>query len=359
MKVTFLRLKGGTKGGAETYLDRLKRGVERGGVETAEVNCTLPRSLPGWLRLTLFVFKSCRRKRENDCYFSLERVPCADIYRAGDGVHRVFLKRVPKPFWYLNPLHWAILYLERQTFLRAKRVIANSKMVKKEILEHFPVPAEKVEVVYNGVPLPEEWRGEEEQLRRELGIPSKIPVILLVGSGFKRKGVEPALQLLSMLPGEWRFVVVGKEKRLSYYRKLAERLGVAERTIFTGPRSDVERFYRLASILLLPTFYDPFANVTLEGAGYGVVPITTRFNGAAEVLPERWVMESPTDTSILPYLSRLIADPLLLRQEGELARQIAERYPIENNVEATLRVVKGVCGNRTGDGEKRGKNGRE
>ncbi|MEO1942148.1 MAG: glycosyltransferase family 4 protein [Campylobacterales bacterium] len=347
MEITFLRLKRNRFGGAERYLERLITQLSKRNIWIKNCHSSLSHWVPGWLRVLHFNFICCWKKPPHTLYFSLERVLCSDIYRAGDGVHKKFLQLVPKKGWWLNPLHWVYLSIEPHLFRRARRIIANSNLVKRQILECYPeVPREKIKVIYNGVPVPEKVRKGEPELRRELGIGEDEVVLLFVGSGFKRKGVRELLHLLPHLSpdlrGEWRLVVVGKEKRLSKYQQLARDLGLEGEILFTGPRSDIERFYRMGDILILPTYYDPFANVVLEGLVHANVVFTTQQNGASEILPVRWVMESPTDPTFLPRLERLIESPTYLRQEQKLAREIGSSFSIERNVEETLKVIEEV-----------------
>ncbi|RYD60553.1 MAG: hypothetical protein EOP84_36855, partial [Verrucomicrobiaceae bacterium] len=94
-----------------------------------------------------------------DVLFSLERVLACDCYRAGDGVHAAWLqRRAPYESWLRawwrsrDNKHHEILKLEETMFKgeSARAVIANSEMVKAEIVKHFDYPAERVHVIYNG-----------------------------------------------------------------------------------------------------------------------------------------------------------------------------------------------------------------
>ena len=77
--------------------------------------------------------------------------------------------------------------------------------------------------------------------------------------------------------------VVGKGNPAPYQRQ-ARRLGVAERLKFWGPQADLAPFYQAATVLALPTIYDPCSNVVLEALACGTPVITTTANGAAEFL---------------------------------------------------------------------------
>src|SRR5207302_8084764 len=97
-----------------------------------------------------------------DALMSLERVWRCDVYRAGDGVHQAWLNRRRK---FEMPLqrfvrgmsrkHQEIVGLEESLFAKggAGRVIANSEMVKNEIIDLYRYPADKIDIVRTGVPL--------------------------------------------------------------------------------------------------------------------------------------------------------------------------------------------------------------
>ena len=142
---------------------------------------------------------------------SYERLLCCDIYRAGDGVHRVWLDewlRDASAFkrWRVesNFYHRYLLDIERRLFaspwLRA--VICNSKMVRDEIHERFGLSLEKLPVIYNAVDsdvFSPELKQHRAVVRQKLGVPDTATVFLLVGSGYARKGVATAIQALTRL----------------------------------------------------------------------------------------------------------------------------------------------------------------
>ena len=102
--------------------------------------------MPSWLRIILFNLQVCLTKKDR-FYFSLERIICPDVYRAGDGVHKVFLRIEKKSK--LNPLHPIYLFLEKRCFNNAKRIIANSNMIKDEIISTYGINPNKIDVIYD------------------------------------------------------------------------------------------------------------------------------------------------------------------------------------------------------------------
>jgi UDP-glucose:(heptosyl)LPS alpha-1,3-glucosyltransferase len=315
MKIALLRPRVTARGGAETTLSYLVRGLVAAGhqvvVYGTEPEAAAQAALgPGvgydrvpvhggkTLRLFSFVLNSRRRLSQAgpQVVFSLERVPGAQVYRAGDGCHREWLaRRTPylspaaRAAQGLSPFHRLMLLLERRLFTHPglRRVIANSHQVQEEVIRHYGVDPAHVRVIFNGLdrqrfqPLASDAR---EALRQRLGAPADGKVILFVGSGFERKGLTYLVEALGRLTDKaTQLWVVGKG-RPAPYQRLAESLGVAGRVRFWGPVAETAPFYQAAAVLALPTIYDPCSNVVLEALACGTPVVTTLANGAAEFI---------------------------------------------------------------------------
>ena len=166
-------------------------------IEHQILHSLFPKFLPSWIRVILFNFQVNLTKK-NKFYYSLDRITCPDIYRAGDGVHKVFLTIEKKST--LNLLHPIYLYLERQCFKNAKYIIANSKMVKQQIIDCYNISPNKINVIYNGIELKKiNYKESFRKLSKEFIIKQDQSILLFVGSGFKRKGVSEFLQIFSKL----------------------------------------------------------------------------------------------------------------------------------------------------------------
>jgi UDP-glucose:(heptosyl)LPS alpha-1,3-glucosyltransferase len=235
-----------------------------------------------------------------DIVQSHERLPCCDVYRAGDGVHRQWLENrgraagaLARLADRLSPYHRYVLDAEARLFAspRLKAVICNSRMVREEIRKWFDVPEEKLHVVYNGVDLdafvPELREAHRARVRAELGVPETAKVFLHVGSGFARKGVGTAIAALSKLADRSaRLFVVGADRSAGAMRAAAARAGVAERVHFAGGQEDVKPWYGAADCFVLATLYDPFPNAALEALASGLPAIVSGQCGAAELVKE-------------------------------------------------------------------------
>jgi UDP-glucose:(heptosyl)LPS alpha-1,3-glucosyltransferase len=376
MRIALLRQRVTATGGAETTLGYLVQGLATfghavtvyGADREPEARAALgPRAdyvrVPVWggktLRLIAFALNSRRLldSSGSQLVFSLERILNPQVYRAGDGCHREWLaRRAPyQPAWdratqQLSLFHQTMLILERRLFAfpGLKRVIANSRQVRDEVIRHYGVAPKNIRVIYNGLdrkrfkPLAAEERAE---VRHGLGAPDNGEIILFVGSGFARKGLSYLLQAFSGLKDrDCELWVVGKG-RTAPYQRLVARLGLADRVRFWGPLRETAPYYQAATVLALPTLYDPCSNVVLEALACGTPVITTAANGAAEFLTpgeNGAIVPQPDD---IAGLREALAE-FLDRGEAPQTRQRATAAVIdlswEDTIAQTLEVLEEV-----------------
>ena len=239
------------------------------------------------------------RKQHFDLVQSHERLVCSsefDIYRAGDGVHREWLKQRGRiQPWYaqwathLHPYHWYTRYAEKKLFESShlKAVICNSRMVRDEILNHFTISPDKLHVIYSGVDTQRFHPSvvqHRHSIRQRYSVPEDTPLFLMVGSGFVRKGVPITIEAISTIPNA-QLMIVGKDKNMGRYHKLATQLA-AGRVHFAGVQDDVRPFYGAADALILPALYDPLPNVLLEAMACGLPVVTSTKCGGAELIEQ-------------------------------------------------------------------------
>lgn len=240
------------------------------------------------------------KKQQYEIVFGLDRTRFQTHLRAGNGVHRVFLKqrKLTDSFMRrlsikLNPLHNLILSMEKHAFEHPKLecLFTNSHMVKKEILSHYKVNENKVHVVHNGVEWHEmakdfeNWIEKKAKVAKALHLDPTDYHFLFVGNDYRRKGLDVLLRALSLIKiPHVHLSVIGKDKNLKSYIQYAEKLGIAKKVSFYGPQQDIRKFYQLSDSLVIPSFYDPFANVTVEALAMGLHVISSTYNGGHEIL---------------------------------------------------------------------------
>jgi UDP-glucose:(heptosyl)LPS alpha-1,3-glucosyltransferase len=279
-----------------------------------------------------------------DVLLSLERIWRCDVYRAGDGVHRAWLERrraLAGPWQQLSQLfnrkHAVTLLLEEALFARrsAKRVIANSRLVREEIIRCYDYPSENIDVVYNGLPL-ESWRRDEQdraRTRETLGLGKDDVMVLFAGSGWERKGLRFAVEAVERQDKQMKFLVAGRGESGKFSSSRARFLGVVR---------EMASLYHAADIFLLPTVYDPFSNACLEALAAGRPVVTTRANGFAEIVENGkhgTIVDDPCDIEALSAALEFWSDPARRAQAQVDNLALAAQFDISRNVSETLAIL--------------------
>ena len=270
-----------------------------------------------------------------DVVQSHERTLHQHVYRAGEGCHRGYL--ASGAALRKRPIYDRVMQaLEARVFAGTPRVVAIARRGKREIERLYAVDPARVSVIYNGVDLerfhPDHAAAHRAPTRGEAGIGSGDRVLLFVGSGYERKGLATAIEALPHLIGT-RLAVIGRGDE-TRYRRLAARLGVAERIRWLGLRQDVLRWYAAADLLVLPTRYEPFGNVHLEALASGLPVLTTTAAGGSELIEEGKngaVIEPGEPSALAAAVNRLLAE----NRAGlaEAARRAAEPFTYQRQAE--------------------------
>jgi UDP-glucose:(heptosyl)LPS alpha-1,3-glucosyltransferase len=372
LQIVFVRRGYSPSGGAETYLKRLARGVVEAGHDAQLVatnewpDAEWPFGSITHLRSKSPIefaseLKRIRARIGSHVLCSLERVWDCDVYRAGDGVHRAWLDRrrkfdlpLKRFVRTLGSKHHDLLRLEQSLFSdrNAGRVIVASQMVKDEIVNFYGYPAEKIDLVRNGVPL-EKFRFNpelREKSREESNLKPDQTAILFAGSGWERKGLLFALEVAALCKDrKMRLLVAGrgnarpyKAKRLRFWRE--------DPIQFLGEVADMVRVYAAADIFILPTIYDPFSNACLEALACGLPVITTRSNGFSEIIEggvHGSVVDDAGDLIALRDAIRLWSDPSRRAAARCANSQLAAQFDISKNVDQTLGIVRSAAKQET------------
>ncbi|HEY3790053.1 MAG TPA: glycosyltransferase family 4 protein, partial [Urbifossiella sp.] len=249
--------------------------------------------------------------------------------------------------WF-DPAAWSFAKLERKQYLGPNRplIVVNSKMVQRHFEQFYGVPAESVRVVYSAID-PGRFAADDRLKRRHeerdrWGVSPDDTVGLFVAMNYRLKGLAPLIRAAALVPRAkpFKLAIVGHPK-FGQYRRLAERLGVADRIAFLGHRGDPKEAYFAADFLVHPTFYDPCSLVALEALACGLPVITSRFNGASELLSppaDGLVIDDPHDAAALAGAMGKMLDRGYRVAASQAARQTGNRWTFEHHYRALLDV---------------------
>ncbi len=249
--------------------------------------------------------------------------------------------------WLPGALNQAIHSVEWWMTYQARRVITCSDHMRWEVTRLFELPADKVEVIRNGVDAAA-WRSDRETVaaasRRYAG---EGPLLLFSGRLEYEKGVQTVLTALPRLrrrhPG-LRLLVAGRGTQEQALRAEARRLRLGRSVQFVGwlDEPELAAVAAAADVAVMPSLYEPFGLVALEDAAAGTPVVATDRGGLAEVVGglETGLTVPPEDPGALALaIDRLLSDDILARRIGREARRtVARDFSWDSVAERTART---------------------
>jgi UDP-glucose:(heptosyl)LPS alpha-1,3-glucosyltransferase len=218
-----------------------------------------------------------------DAVVGFNKMPGLDVYYAADGCFAA--KVSSRSFWYRCAGRCrTYLRLERSVFHKQAKteILLISEREKVFYTDHYGTSEHRFHLLPPGISkdclAPKNAAVVRAELRAELAIGLDHNVVLMVGSGFRTKGVDRAVRAISSLPPnileKTILLVVGEDKTKSF-RGLAKRLGVAKQLHFVGGREDVPRFLAAADLLLHPAYRENTGTVLIEAMAAGLPVLAT------------------------------------------------------------------------------------
>lgn len=370
--IIFLKKELSPKGGLEKYAKILIEAFSKKGFNPTiltssinpSINChSIPHSWgPKFFKIHSFD-KSCQqfiKKHPHSIIFGLDQNSFQTHLRAGNGSHLAYLesRALSEGFTKtllckINPLHLTLLSMEKKAFEHPelKTLFTNSLMVKNQILNRYNTPEEKIKVIHNGVEwekMDKEFSLWEEKKKHNLldrGLNPNAFQLLFIGHNYVRKGLYPLLQALSHFKNkEFELSVIGKDKNIGYFKHLCKKWNLEKKVHFFGVRSDIISFYQCADALAIPSFYDPFANVTIEALAMGLFVISSSSNGGSEILTPNTgaiIYNLKNQDELIEALKIAFSHPKTKKSSIEI-RNSVEQFDFHNQIskiiEATIHV---------------------
>jgi len=236
----------------------------------------------------------------------------------------------------------------------ADRVVVNAEAIKAALIAEG-YAADHVHVIPNGILCPAlRPPAAGRAVRQRLNVPPDVPLVGVVARIARLKGleyfVEAARAALERFP-EARFLLVGDTRVDAAYREelkaQCRRLGVQDRVIFTGFRSDVHDILSALTVSVLPSISgEGLSNSVLESMAAAVPVVATRVGGNPEVVVdgETGFLVPPKDPLALAQaIGRILAAPGLGGALGQAGRRrVLEQFSNARMIERTQRLYEAL-----------------
>ncbi len=272
---------------------------------------------------------------------------CRSVVTIHDCIHLRFPQYLQKP--------GALAYARAQmgaAARRSNRILTVSEASKRDILEYFKVPPEKITVIYNGIderfatPPPEDQiRAVEEryQLQGEFA--------LYVGNVKPHKNVERLLDAFHLVRQsgltDLKLVVIGDDiSKYAALRRAVHRYNLHKYVRFLGFLSDetLAVVYRLASVFVFPSLYEGFGLPPLEAMACGTPVVTSNVSSLPEVTGDAALLVNPYSAEeIADAMRRVLTNPVLRADLSARALARAREFSWERSARRVLEIYDEVA----------------
>jgi len=211
----------------------------------------------------------------------------------------------------IDGIEWWMTY-------EANRVILCSNSMKREVEDHFHLPSEKITIIPNAIDTSEYQRSiNKEAVKRSYGVEPHEKLVLFIGRLVPQKGVEyliKAVPLIVQHDSRVRFIITGDGWSKNHLENLAASTGHGDKIRFVGfvSNSELVELTMSADVLVVPSIYEPFGIVALEGMAAGVPVVAANVGGLTDIIEHdrTGVLVYPENPESIAWgVNKVLSDP--------------------------------------------------
>ncbi len=231
-----------------------------------------------------------------------------------------------------------ISHIEWQGLKEADKIITNSEYSKQNIIKHYKIPPDKIEVVHWGI---------EDTPAERFEKPLDDKIVLFLGRMTIQKGPDYFIEVakkVSEYEPHTKFVMVGDGDMLPRIINRATELGLMDKVIFTGALTgnDVHRAFQSAALYVMPSVSEPFGLVALESLKNGTPILISKQSGVAEVVhhalkTDFWDIDEMTNKIV-----SVLRHPELQEELKEKGNKESQKFTLEEPARKVLEIYNKV-----------------
>jgi len=325
--------------GIDRYNSEIVKGLKKRGIKIDVIDSGYVHNhFQGIVRELLFPFKMISRRA--DCFFAPH---------AMGGKWAIIIGKKPLvtviqdllPFAYGDGQYdWAPKYFVKRLSIRlackkSQKLIVGYPSTKKEIMEHFAVPAEKIIVVPYGIDHSRFFPAPPRE-----NSPQRI---LFIGEAARAKGADSLLNAFAILSSRMKNVelkMASRGRDLEMLKHMTLNLKIDDKVEFLGriPEEELPDLYRSADIFVFPSRHG-FGLPTIEAMASGVPTISGKIFDAIDFVGQAGLLADPNSPEeIARDMERLLTDRKLWQHYREAGVKRAKEFSWDRTVEETLAV---------------------
>jgi len=338
------------QGGAEKQIYELARGLDKSAYEVhvASLDCTgqAPREIIESTGSRLHIFRVVRIYGLSGIIQGLRfykflkgnRIDVIVTYHFSSdmwgtfwghlaGVKMIFSNRRDMGFW-RNGLHIAAYKLMNHW---VNKVVVVSASIRDMVIQEEGFAAERIEIIYNGVELPEKPKESPQESRVKFGLKENDTVIMHVANLKPVKGHKYLLEAFAGIIAQHphsKLVLIGRDELNGQLQRRAQELNISDKVLFLGKRDDAQSLLAMADICVLPSLSEGMSNAILEYMAAQKPVVVTRVGGNPELVVDGhngFLVDKENSQQLKNTLLALIDDRQKRLEMGRAGYQMAQK----------------------------------
>lgn len=187
----------------------------------------------------------------------------------------------PKRFWTSKEAK-TILFIEKLIFSRFDRIIAQNNYQKDMLINHVKLREDKISVIPNGIRIHRYTKKDIKIAENEL--PASKTRLCSAARLVPWKGIEQTIEAMKEIDAD--YIIFGDGPEKDRLIELARKKGVSKKVFFFGkvPNEKMQLYLGLCDLLIVPSVYEPFGIVILDGFAAKVAIIGSDTGGIPELI---------------------------------------------------------------------------
>lgn len=232
---------------------------------------------------------------------------------------------------------------------RAEKIVVVSKSAKSDVLKHFKIDPEKIEVIYNGVDEKffqkiDSRKAKKYRERYQLD----FPFILYAGNVRPHKNIERLIECFDELSDppfdKYKLVIAGYDLiRNKGLRRMINRKKLQNRVRFIGYTDQVAYLYKLSEIFVNPSLYEGFGVSILEAMAIGTPVVASNKSAIPEVAGDAALLVDPYNTlEMVSAIKKILTEKSVRNKYIRAGKHRAAEFAWTDSVSRLVRVYKGA-----------------
>ncbi len=239
-------------------------------------------------------------------------------------------------------LRWLI----RLFYPRAEVIVAVAQGIKRDLIENFGLPAQKIVVIYNPIDVHGVCLRAAEPVTHHWFAKRSEPLIIAVGRLVKLKGFDLLIRSVAQLPVQVRLAIIGDGEERATLESLITELGLTDRIVLLGFQENPWKYMARADLFVLSSLTEGMPNVIGEAMALGLPILATDCSpGVREYLDDgqAGLLVPPSDPRALARgIEQLLSNELLRQELARKGRTRIEQFSLSTAVQAYEELLKHI-----------------